>query len=74
MLRLLEDASCATAIKKEYPNLNIPALISALKKVQSKTSAMLIGFTLKPFFKELPHDLQDISKLLTGLNKRLAMK
>lgn len=74
MLKLLEDKVCATAIKTEYPNLNIPALTAALKKVQFKTHAMFIGFALKPFFKELPKDLQDLSTLITGLNKRLAIK
>jgi hypothetical protein len=74
LLKLLEDPNCAAAIKKEYPNLDIPALILALKNAQSSTSAMMIGFKLRSFFSELPKDLQDTSRLLTGLNRRLAIK
>lgn len=58
----------------EFPNLNIQALILALKKVQLKTSAILIGFDLKPFFKSLPQDLQDVNKLYNGIDRRLAIK
>ena len=74
ILKLLEDPIFAQAVAQEYPRLDISKLIVALKKVQFKTSALSIGFTLKPFFKELPQDLQDYSKLLKGITRRLAIK
>ncbi len=64
----------AAAIKNEFPTLSIQELIKALKDVQNKTSSMMIGFKLHPFFKELPHDLQDVSKWRAALNRRLSLQ
>lgn len=60
------------AIKNEFPTLDIPALIAALKAIQDKTSSLVIGFKLYPFFKQLPQDLQDRTVWQNALQKRLA--
>lgn len=74
IIAILEDPVKAAEFKKEYPSINIQALIAALKKVQHKTSAPLIGLALRPFFKYLPEDLQDVSKLWRAINRRTAKK
>ena len=74
IIAILEDPIKAAEFKKEYPGINVQALIAALKKVRSKTSAVVIGLALKPFFKYLPEDLQDISKLWSAINRRTAKK
>lgn len=74
IIAILEDPVQAAEFQKEYPNIDIKKLIEALKKVQHKTQAVLIGLALKPFFKYLPADLQDVSKLWSAINRRTGKK
>jgi hypothetical protein len=74
IIKILEDPVKAEEFNKEYPNIDVKALIAALKKVQDKTSAVVIGTALKPFFEYLPADLRDIPKLWKAIKRRTVNK
>ena len=72
MIAMLENPNEKAGIQKAFPILDIPKLIKVLKNIQFKTTPLLIGLALMSFFKILPQDLQNMSKLNKGLTMRLA--